>query len=248
MHPTGADHQDAGFFENRGYRHASIEPGSKPYKAGRTTWIDSKATEDAGFTQENLQQYNVILLSLVLLEDVFDESQQLEFQRWVQAGGGFVGIHSATNTEYDWALVQRTGGGYFASHPPGVSGSGDRAGGCGAHFHPTPAGKLDPARMSGTISKSSSPPPTNCEPERYHLSTREAPWAKIILSPGIHEFDGGRGVVYSPGAYGGNLLEPFVSGTRLGGIQYAAGEGNTDYSCPTVAPGRNCFEEDRPHR
>jgi type 1 glutamine amidotransferase len=49
--------------------------------------------------------------------DVLDDSQQAAFERYIQAGNGFVGVHSATDTEYDWAWYGGLVGAYFASHP-----------------------------------------------------------------------------------------------------------------------------------
>ena len=49
--------------------------------------------------------------------DVLDDAQQLEFNRFIQAGGGFVGIHAAADTEYGWAWYGKLVGAYFSSHP-----------------------------------------------------------------------------------------------------------------------------------
>ena len=39
---------------------------------------------------------------------------------FVRGGGGFAGVHSASDTEYDWTWYGQLVGAYFASHPPGV--------------------------------------------------------------------------------------------------------------------------------
>ena len=49
--------------------------------------------------------------------DVLNEVQQSEFERYIQAGGGFVGIHAASDTEYDWPWYGKLVGGYFNGHP-----------------------------------------------------------------------------------------------------------------------------------
>src|SRR5690606_32243636 len=46
-----------------------------------------------------------------------DEEQKAAFERFIQNGGGFVGIHSATDTEYGWAWYGELVGAYFADHP-----------------------------------------------------------------------------------------------------------------------------------
>ena len=49
--------------------------------------------------------------------DILDDRQKAAFERYIGSGGGFVGIHSASDTEYQWAWYGRLVGAYFASHP-----------------------------------------------------------------------------------------------------------------------------------
>ena len=49
--------------------------------------------------------------------DVLDALQQAAFERFVRRGGGFVGVHSAADTEYDWAFYGGLIGAYFSDHP-----------------------------------------------------------------------------------------------------------------------------------
>ena len=44
-------------------------------------------------------------------------AQQAAFERYIQAGGGYAGIHSASDTEYDWAWYGGLVGAYFRDHP-----------------------------------------------------------------------------------------------------------------------------------
>ncbi len=48
------------------------------------------------------------------------DDQQDAFERYIQAGGGYVGIHAAADTEYTWAWYGQMVGGYFKNHPPGT--------------------------------------------------------------------------------------------------------------------------------
>lgn len=48
---------------------------------------------------------------------MLDHKQQADFERFIQAGGGYVGIHSAANTEYHWPWYGKMVGGYFDGHP-----------------------------------------------------------------------------------------------------------------------------------
>ena len=43
--------------------------------------------------------------------------QENAFERYIQAGGGFVGIHAATDAEYQWGWYTRLVGAHFLSHP-----------------------------------------------------------------------------------------------------------------------------------
>ena len=74
-------------------------------------------TEDASqFTNANLKQYNAVVF-LNTTGDVLNNVQQEEFERYIQAGGGYLGIHSATDCEYEWPWYGRLAGAYFLDHP-----------------------------------------------------------------------------------------------------------------------------------
>ena len=49
--------------------------------------------------------------------DIFNPDEQAAFERFIQRGGGFVGIHAASDTEYDWPWYGRLLGTYFRRHP-----------------------------------------------------------------------------------------------------------------------------------
>jgi type 1 glutamine amidotransferase len=49
--------------------------------------------------------------------DVLGPPQQMAFERFIRRGGGFVGVHSATDTEYDWPFYGGLVGAYFDGHP-----------------------------------------------------------------------------------------------------------------------------------
>ena len=75
------------------------------------------ATEDAtAFTDANLAQFATVVW-LSTTGDVLDSAQQAAFERYIRAGGGYVGIHAASDTEYDWAWYGELVGAYFTAHP-----------------------------------------------------------------------------------------------------------------------------------
>ena len=76
-------------------------------------------TEDAtAFRDAVLSHYDAVVF-LSTTGDVLNATQQAAFERYIQAGGGYAGIHAAADTEYDWNWYGHLVGGYFLSHPPG---------------------------------------------------------------------------------------------------------------------------------
>jgi cytochrome c len=106
------------FSRTAGYRHASIELGiAAVRKLGQENGFTVDASEDpSGFTDANLRQYQAVVF-LNTTGDVLDARQQEALERYIRGGGGWVGIHAATDTEYDWPWYGRLAGAYFSSHP-----------------------------------------------------------------------------------------------------------------------------------
>lgn len=106
------------FSKTAGFRHASIADGIAAITALATEHdFEVTFTEDAqAFTTQNLAQYDVIVF-LNTTGDVLDDTQQAAMEAFIQAGGGFVGVHAAADTEYDWAWYGGLVGAYFDSHP-----------------------------------------------------------------------------------------------------------------------------------
>lgn len=106
------------FSKTAGFRHASIPDGLAALRAlGDTHGFTVDATEDAAvFTDAGLAPYQVVVF-LSTTGDVLDAAQQAAFERYIRAGGGFVGIHAAADTEYAWSFYGALVGAYFRSHP-----------------------------------------------------------------------------------------------------------------------------------
>lgn len=106
------------FSKTEGYRHASIPDGVDAVsELAADNNIRAHHTEDAGiFTSDSLSNYSVILF-LSTTGDILDEQQQEAFETFIQNGGGFVGIHAAADTEYEWPWYGDLVGAYFESHP-----------------------------------------------------------------------------------------------------------------------------------
>jgi type 1 glutamine amidotransferase len=106
------------FSKTTGFHHDSIPQGIAAVRALGTDHdfaVDS--TEDARrFTDAELARYKVVVF-LSTTGDILEADQKAAFERYIRSGGGFVGIHSASDTEYQWAWYGRLVGAYFASHP-----------------------------------------------------------------------------------------------------------------------------------
>src|SRR5690606_26982517 len=106
------------FSKTAGYRHESIPEGIAMFqKLGQEKGFLVDTTENASkFNEENLRNYHAVIF-LNTTMDVLNKQQQNDFERFIQAGGGFVGIHAAADTEYNWPWYNGLVGAYFESHP-----------------------------------------------------------------------------------------------------------------------------------
>ncbi|HAH36128.1 MAG TPA: ThuA domain-containing protein [Algoriphagus sp.] len=106
------------FSKTAGFRHQSIPDGVVALKKlGQTHVFSVHTTEDANyFKDENLEKFDVIIL-MSTTGTIFNEEQKAAFQKFVRSGKGVVGIHSATDTEYDWPWYNQLIGAYFLAHP-----------------------------------------------------------------------------------------------------------------------------------
>ena len=100
------------------FRHDSIPAGIAAIEAlGAEHGFSVDSTEDTSrFIDAELTRYKVVVF-LSTTGDILADDQKRAFERYIASGGGFVGIHSASDTEYRWAWYGRLVGAYFASHP-----------------------------------------------------------------------------------------------------------------------------------
>ena len=106
------------FSKTTGFRHASIPNGiAAIQKLGKENGFDVDTTENASvFNEDSLKNYSAVIF-LSTTGNVLNYIQRTAFERYIQAGGSFVGVHSATDTEYDWGWYGRLVGNYFFDHP-----------------------------------------------------------------------------------------------------------------------------------
>lgn len=217
------------FSKTAGYRHESIAQGkSAILELARTSRFTVDTTEDARYlTEDSLQHYAAVIF-LHTTGELLDRPQQVDLQRFIQAGGGFVGIHAAADAEYDWRWYGRLVGGYFASHPA-----------------------IQPAALLVTDSSSEMtrhlPRPWSRTDEWYNFK-RLGTDLHVLLSldetsytggtngahhpvTWYHEFEGGRAWYTALGHTVESWAEPEFLELLRGGVRYAIGSGELpDYS------------------
>lgn len=102
----------------RGWHHESIHAGVLALQElGRKQFFDADLLQDPnGITDKNLDQYAAVVF-LNTTGDIFDSAQQKVIERFIEKGRGYVGIHSASDTEYDWDWYTKMVGRMFYIHP-----------------------------------------------------------------------------------------------------------------------------------
>jgi type 1 glutamine amidotransferase len=106
------------FSKTMGFRHNSISAGIKMMSdlAQERKWVMTATENSDLFTPEVLKIFDVVVFLNPTL-DVLNESQQKSFEEFMATGKGFVGIHGATDCEYDWPWYGQLVGAYFKIHP-----------------------------------------------------------------------------------------------------------------------------------
>lgn len=106
------------FTKTKGFFHESIPTGAAAImQLGKENNFLADTTSDAGyFVEDSLKHYSAVIF-LSTTGNVLNADQQVAFERYIQAGGGFVGVHAAADTEYDWPWYNKLVGAYFAGHP-----------------------------------------------------------------------------------------------------------------------------------
>ncbi len=114
------------FTRTNGYRHASIPDAIETItRLGRIHGFGVVATEDPDrFTHRHLEQFGAVVFANTV-GNVLTRDSRTAIARFVTRGGGWVGVHSAADTEYEWDFYSRLlSDGRFLAHPlenqPGV--------------------------------------------------------------------------------------------------------------------------------
>ncbi len=213
------------FTKTAAFVHASIPKGvAAIQKLGTENGFDVDSTSNvAFFNEDSLKKYAAVIF-LSTTGNVLDNKQEIAFERYIQSGGGFVGIHAATDTEYDWGWYGRLVGAYFLSHPKQQDAKfiiKDRSFAATSFFKDTiwqrkdelyNFKKLNPdVKVLLTIDESS-----------YEGGANGA----LHPMSWYHEYDGGRAFYTALGHTDESFTEENYLKHLLGGIQYAIGDNN----------------------
>jgi len=106
------------FSKTGAFRHASIPAAIAALKKlAAHNNVAADFTEDSTvFNDANLAQYDAVVF-LMTTGNILNDGQQAAFERYIRSGGGYVGVHSASDTEYSWPWYGQLVGAYFHNHP-----------------------------------------------------------------------------------------------------------------------------------
>ncbi|MEV0826766.1 ThuA domain-containing protein [Nonomuraea rubra] len=218
------------FSKTTGFRHDSIPEGiAAVQKLGQENNFAVDTTEDSAlFTDQNLAQYQAVVFMSTTGDPLGTQDQKDAFQRYIQNGGGFAGVHAAADSGYNWEWYGKLVGAYFKSHPaiqqatvkvedPAHPSTKDL---------PTTWTRTDEwydyrANPRGTVHVL-----TSMDEKSYTGATMGADHPNTWC----HDFDGGRSWYTGLGHMKENYSEPNFLKLLLGGIQTAAGAVKADCS------------------
>ena len=108
--------------ETEGWVHDSIEAGLKLIKClgDKNRFNVYHSDNSRVINYSNLKSIKTLIF-LNTTEDILSEDEQVVMQKFIQSGKGFVGVHSASDTEYKWKWYGELVGAYFKSHPEGTT-------------------------------------------------------------------------------------------------------------------------------
>ncbi len=209
------------FSKTAGFRHDSIPAAlSAISQLGASNGFTVDQTEDENlFTDANLAEYDAVVF-VSTTGDILNAAQQASLEQYVRGGGGYAGIHSASDTEYTWPWYGGLVGAYFSSHPA-IQSAGIRV---ENRVHPS------------TSHLASSWVRTD---EWYNFAANPRSSVQVLLSlyegtytggtmvdhpiAWYHSYDGGRAWYTGGGHTSSSYAEPAFIAHLLGGIRYAAG-------------------------
>ncbi|MFI5929288.1 ThuA domain-containing protein [Micromonospora sp. NPDC051543] len=215
------------FSKTAGFRHDAIPVGIQTIRdLGAANNFTVTATEDAAaFTTSNLAQYEAVVF-LNTTGDVLNATQQTAFESYIGSGRGYVGVHAAADTEYDWPFYGNLVGAWFASHPAIQQANikvEDRGHAATGHL-PQTWTRTDEWYNYRTNARSTAHVLATLDESSYSgggMGTDHPhSWCK--------SYSGGRSFYTGSGHTQASYAEPAFRNHLLGGIRYAAGRSKAD--------------------
>lgn len=214
------------FSKTEGYRQGSIPAGIEAVQQeAAALGYAVTATEDAGyFSEDSLQAYRAIVF-LNTSGDVLDAGQQTAFKRFIQAGGGFVGVHRAAETEPAWTWYGQLVGGRM-----------------GEPLHTGQPAHRMPVRTAALAPSDSLPAAWELEDAWYHLRpTTDSVDVWLERADGTpaawsHAFDGGRAAYLAPGHTAETFGHASVRQLLAGALEFAVGDAPVEFSKARALP------------
>jgi len=222
------------FSKTAKYRHPSIDAGKIALlKLGAENNFQVDTTENADyFEEEKLRQYAAVIF-LNTTGDILNYQQQADFERYIQAGGGFVGVHAATDTEYDWKWYNGLVGAYFDGHPKIQNATLN----CLNHTHPSTSFlEKDWVKKDEWYNFKNINPDINVLLTVDETSYKGGKNGEHHPMAWFHDYDGGRAFYTGLGHTLQTYENPLFLNHLLGGIQYAMGENNLNYELAHTIP------------
>ena len=105
--------------DGKGYVHTNIAVSVDAIRKigdGRHFTVDV-SDDPTVFTSQNLKKYRALIFSNSNNVAFDTDEQRQAFRHFIEAGGGFVGIHSASGSERQWDYFAQVLGGRFVGHP-----------------------------------------------------------------------------------------------------------------------------------
>ena len=209
------------FSRTTGFRHASIPNGIAAIQqlAVENNFQVTASEDPTLFNDASLAPYRAVVF-LMTTGDILDATQQAAFERYIRAGNGYVGVHSASDTEYAWPWYGGMVGAFFSNHP---------------------AIQTATVRVEDFAHSSSRflPAAWVRNDEWYSFQSNPRPNVTVLATldestysggtmgsdhpiAWYHEYDGGRAWYTAGGHTAASYTEPLFLAHLLGGIQYAA--------------------------
>ncbi|MEP6737059.1 MAG: ThuA domain-containing protein [Chryseolinea sp.] len=106
------------FTKTDGFHHESIQEGVTAVRqlASRNNFTVDWQENASVFSDKGLEPYKVVIF-LNTTGNILDDEQQAAFEKFIKGGKGYVGVHSAADTEYDWVWYTKMVGMMFKIHP-----------------------------------------------------------------------------------------------------------------------------------